>query len=98
MFFRIVAWGIAAFVLVSPELSSGEPIAFADVDGPAASSVIATTRDQTQGRIPDQTHDQTNGTPQVTVSAVNPAKQSIKSTAVAGPTIQSPVLTEPFGL
>jgi len=97
MFRRVAACGIAAFMLVPPVFSSGETNAFADVNASAAAVVIAAMRDQAQDQMPDQT--QANGTrTQVTVPAPNPAEQLTNSTAVAGPTIQSPALMEPFGL
>jgi predicted transglutaminase-like cysteine proteinase len=97
MFRRVAACGIAAFMLVPPVFSSGETNAFADVNASAAAVVIAAMRDQAQDQMPDQT--QANGTrTQVTVPAPNPAEQLTNSAAVAGPTIQSPALMEPFGL
>ena len=97
MFRRIAACGIAAFIFVPTVFPSGETNAFADVNASAAAVVIAAMRDQAQDQMPDQT--QANGTrTQVTVPAPNPAEQLTNSTAVAGPTIQSPALMEPFGL
>src|SRR5580704_13636549 len=99
MFRRIAACGIAAFILVPTVFPSGETNAFADVSASAATVVIAATHDQAQDQISDQPQDRTNGTQtEVIVSAPNPAEPFIKSTAVAKPTIQSPALTEPFGL
>jgi predicted transglutaminase-like cysteine proteinase len=99
MFRRVAACGIAAFALVSPAVSSGGTNVFADAVAPATSILIATTRDQAQDQIPDQIQDWTNGTQtQVQVSAFNPAEQSIRSKVAVRPEIQSPALTEPFGL
>jgi predicted transglutaminase-like cysteine proteinase len=93
MFRRFVACGIAAFAFVSPSVCIGDANVFADA--PRASVLIATTRDQIQ----DQTQPRTDGaqTP-ITVSALNPTEPSISSKFAIGTAVQSPVLTEPFGL
>jgi len=103
MFGRVAACGIAAFFLVSPAFSSGETDAFAGVNAPAASVVIGAAHDQGQVEIPGQSLDYTpypaqDAQTQAKVAALDPAEQSIKSPAVAGPAIQAPALAEPFGL
>jgi predicted transglutaminase-like cysteine proteinase len=99
MFGRIAACGIAVFVLVSLALFSGETKAFTDVDAPAAAVMVATSRhhvhDQIQNLTPDSTVDAQARTK---VSALEPVVQSIKPTVAVGPAIQSPAMTEPFGL
>jgi predicted transglutaminase-like cysteine proteinase len=99
MFGRIAACGIAVFVLVSLALFSGETKAFTDVDAPAAAVMVATSRhhvhDQIQNLAPDSTVDAQARTK---VSALEPVVQSIKPTVAVGPAIQSPAMTEPFGL
>jgi predicted transglutaminase-like cysteine proteinase len=97
MFRRVAACGIAAFVFVLPSVCSGDANVFADA--PKASGLIATTRDQTQDHTQEQTQDRTDGaqTP-VRVSALNPAELSIRSNFAVGTGVQSPEVTEPFGL
>jgi len=96
---RVAACGIAVFVLVSLASFSGETKAFPDVDDPAAAVVVATSRhyvhDQDRNLNPDRTVD---ARPRTKVSALEPVEQFIKSTAAVGPAIQSPAMTEPFGL
>jgi predicted transglutaminase-like cysteine proteinase len=97
MFRRVAACGIAAFVFVLPSVCSGDANVFADA--PKASGLIATTRDQTQDHTQEQTQDRTDGaqTP-VRVSALDPAEPSISSKFAVGTGVQSPEVTEPFGL
>jgi predicted transglutaminase-like cysteine proteinase len=97
MFRRVAACGIAAFVFVLPSVCSGDANVFADA--PNASGLIATTRDQTQDHTEEQTQDRTDGaqTP-VRVSALDPAEPSISSKFAVGTGVQSPEVTEPFGL
>ena len=97
MFRRVAACGIAAFVFVLPSVCSGDANVFADA--PNASGLIATTRDQTQDHSQEQTQDRTDGaqTP-VRVSALDPAEPSISSKFAVGTGVQSPEVTEPFGL
>jgi predicted transglutaminase-like cysteine proteinase len=97
MFRRVAACGIAAFVFVLPSVCSGDANVFADA--PKASGLIATTRDQTQDHTEEQTQDRTDGaqTP-VRVSALDPAEPSISSKFAVGTGVQSPEVTEPFGL
>ena len=97
MFRRVAACGIAAFVFVLPSVCSGDANVFADA--PKASGLIATTRDQTQDHSQEQTQDRTDGaqTP-VRVSALDPAEPSISSKFAVGTGVQSPEVTEPFGL
>ncbi len=104
MFGRVAVCSIAALLLVSPGSSVGETHAFASVDGPAVPVVMATpreqARDQISDQIPDQTEDRARDDAQAAaqVAALDPAEPSIGSPAVVGPAIQTPVLTEPFGL
>ena len=111
MFGRIAVCCIAALLLVSPRLSGGEIGAFASVDAPAVSIVIATPYEQARDQIsdqvpdrmsdqiPDQTEDRAADDAQAAkVAALDQAEPSIESPAVAGPAIQTPVLAEPFGL
>jgi predicted transglutaminase-like cysteine proteinase len=97
MFRRVAVCGIAAFVFVLPSVCSGDANVFADA--PNASGLIATTRDQTQDHTEEQTQDRTDGaqTP-VRVSALDPAEPSISSKFAVGTGVQSPEVTEPFGL
>src|ERR1700722_10835094 len=99
MFGRIAACGIAVFVLVSLALFSGETKAFTDVATPAVAAMVATSRhhvhDQIRNLPPEPTVDAQARTK---VSALEPVEQSIKSTAAVGPAVQSPAITEPFGL
>jgi predicted transglutaminase-like cysteine proteinase len=93
MFRRVAACGIAAFVFVLPSVWSGDANVFADA--PKASGLIATTRDQTQEQTQDRADDAQ--TP-VRVSALDPAEPSISSKLAVGTGVQSPEVTEPFGL
>lgn len=96
---RVAACGIAVFVLFSLALFSSETKAFTDVDALAAPVMIATSRHQVHAQIRNLTLDRTDDAQaQVKVSALEPIEQSIKSTAAIGPAIQSPAMTEPFGL
>ena len=96
---RVAACGIAVLVLVSLALFSGETKAFTDVDAPAAAVMIATSRHHVQDQIRNLTLDRTvDAQARIKVSALEPAEQSIKSTAAVGPAIQSPAMAEPFGL
>ncbi len=97
MFGRATACCIAAFLLVSPTLSSGETKAFVDVEKPAAASVvIAMTLDQAQEQTQDRVYNDVQT--QAKVAALDPAEPSSKSPGVAGPAIQPSALAEPFGL
>ena len=97
MFRRVAACGIAAFVFVLPSVCSGDANVFADA--PNASGLIATTRDQTQDHTEEQTQDRTDGAQTaVRVSALDPAEPSISSKFAVGTGVQSPEVTEPFGL
>ena len=112
MFGRVAVCSIAALLLVSPRPSGGETNAFASVDAPAVSVVVATPHEQVRDqisdqipgqisdRIPDQTEDRPHDDTQALakVAALDPAEPSIESPAVAGPAVQTPVLAEPFGL
>jgi predicted transglutaminase-like cysteine proteinase len=96
---RVAACGITVFVLVSLALFSGETKAFTDVDAPAAAVMIATSRHHVHDQIRNLTLDRTDDAQaRIKVSALEPVEQSIKSTAAVGPAIQSPAMTEPFGL
>jgi predicted transglutaminase-like cysteine proteinase len=97
MFRRVAVCGIAAFVFVLPSVCSGDANVFADA--PNASGLIATTRDQTQDHTEEQTQDRTDGAQTaVRVSALDPAEPSISSKFAVGTGVQSPEVTEPFGL
>ncbi len=108
MFGRVAVCSIAALLLVSPRPSGGETNAFASVDAPAVSVVIAAPPDQApdqisgliSDQIPDQTEDRAHDDAQAAaqVAALDPAEPSVGSPAVAGPAIQTPVLAEPFGV
>ena len=104
MFGRVAVCSIAALLLVSPRPSGGETNAFASVDAPAVSVVIATPHDRApdpiSDQIPDQTEDRTHDDAQAAakIAALDPAQPSIESPACSGPAIQTPVLAEPFGL
>jgi len=100
MFGRVAVCSIAALLLVSPRPSGGETNAFASVDAPVVSVVIATPHDQAPDQIPDQTEDRAHDDAQAAaqVAALDPAEPSIGSPAVVGTAIQTPVLAEPFGL
>ncbi len=111
MFGRVALCSIAALLLVSPRPSGGETNAFASVDAPAVSAVIAPNeqvRDQISelipGQISDQIPDQTEDRPHddtqalAKVAALDPAEPSIESPAVVRPAFHAPVLAEPFGL
>lgn len=103
MFRRVAACSIAAFFLVSPAFSSGEPDAFADGNAPRAPVGIETTHDQGQLEIPGQSSDQTldqtqDSQTQVKVAALDPAEPPIQPPAAAGRAINAPALAEPFGL
>ena len=96
---RVTACGIAVLVLTSLALFSGETTAFTDVDAPAASVMIATSRHQVREQIPNRALNRTDDAQaQVKVSALDPEEASIKSTAAVGPAVLSPAMTEPFGL
>ena len=96
---RVAACGIAVFVLVSLALFSGETKAFTDVDAPDAAVMIATSHHHVHDQIRNLTIDRTvDPQARIKVSALEPVEQSIKSTTAIGPAIQSPVMTEPFGL
>ena len=96
---RVAACGIVVLVLASPTLFSGETNAFTDVDAPAEFVAIATSRHHAQDQIRDQAQDRKHDAQkQIKVSALEPAKQPIKSTIAVGPANQSPAMTEPFGL
>ncbi len=108
MFGRVAVCSIAALFLVSPRPSGGETVAFAGVDAPAVSVVIATPHepardqilDQILDEITDRTEDRAHDDTQALakVAALDPAGPSVESPAEAGPAIHSPVLAEPFGL
>jgi predicted transglutaminase-like cysteine proteinase len=96
---RVAACGIAVFVLVSLALFSGETKAFTDVDAPDAAVMIATSHHHVHDQIRNLTIDRTvDPQARIKVSALEPVEQSIKSTTAIGPAIQSPAMTEPFGL
>jgi predicted transglutaminase-like cysteine proteinase len=95
---RVAACGIAVFVLVSLAFS-GETKAITDVDAPAVAVMIATSRHQVHEQIRHQALDGTDDVhARIEVSALEPVEQSIKSTAAVGPAVQSPAMTEPFGM
>ena len=99
MLSRVAACGIAVFVLVSLALFSGETKAFTDVDAPAAAVLVATSRHHVHDQIRNLTVERTiDAQARIKESALEPVEQSIKSTAAVGPVIQSPAMTEPFGL
>jgi predicted transglutaminase-like cysteine proteinase len=96
---RVAACGIVVFILVSPTLFSGETNASTGVDASTASVAIATSHQHAHDQIRNQAQDRTgNDQAQMKVSALEPAEMSIKSTLAVGPAIQSPAISEPFGL
>lgn len=104
MFGRVAVCSLAALLVVSPGSSVGETRAFASIDAPAVPVVVAIAHEQARDRISDQVPDQTEDrVPDDTqaaakVAALEPAKPSIDSPAVAGAAVPSAALAEPFGL
>ena len=94
MFGRVAMCGIAAFLLVSPVLSSDETN-FADSAIAAAAFGVAIPADEISDRIENRSRGDAQA--QLNVATLDPAEPSIKSLGAAT-AVRSPATAEPFGL